>query len=203
MTTAQMSRVFNEYEQSHVSDFMISKGAGLGLSIVKRLVEAMEGKVGVESILGVGSVFYFQIPFKASKPPEREIQQTFSTDLSKIKILFAEDDLLNQSIVKHFLKKEQVALTIVNDGMEALKALHSEPFDLVLLDIQMPHLTGEDLITKRDQFSPENREIPLIAVTANVSEKDILRYQKAGFKDVLCKPFNAEKLILTLQKNSA
>jgi signal transduction histidine kinase len=201
LTTKQLGRIFNEYEQSHISDFMISKVMGLGLSIVKRLVEAMQGTVGVESILGVGSVFYFQIPFQTTKPPKEETPQIFSTDISKLKILFAEDDLLNQSIVKHFLKKEEVDLTVVNDGIEALKTLYNETFDLVLLDIQMPRLTGEDLINKRAQFSKENREIPTIAVTANVSEKDIARYQKAGFKDVLCKPFNAEKLILSIQKN--
>ena len=201
MTQEQQARVFYEYEQSQVNDFMISNGAGLGLSIVKRLVETMQGSVGVESEVGVGSEFYFEIPFQKTKKSEKEPLPEKKQDLASFRILFADDDVLNQSIVKHFLEKEQVKVTLVNDGLKALKVLKITAFDLVLLDIQMPHLTGEELVKKQFSFLEINREIPLIAITANVSTKDIERYKKAGFKDVLSKPFNSKKLISIIQKN--
>jgi signal transduction histidine kinase/ActR/RegA family two-component response regulator len=201
MTQEQLSRVFHEYEQSELNDFTISKGAGLGLSIVKKIVETKKGTVGVESVAGVGSVFHFEIPFKKTKKIEKELIIEIKQDLASLTILFADDDILNQSIVKYFLEKEHINVTLVSNGLDALKALRTTVFDLVLLDIQMPNLTGEELVNKQPFFLELNREIPLIAVTANVSAKDIERYKNAGFKDVLPKPFNAKQLTSILQKN--
>jgi signal transduction histidine kinase/ActR/RegA family two-component response regulator len=201
MSKEQQNSIFNEYEQNEVTDFTISKGVGLGLSIVKRLVEAMQGFISVESQVGVGSAFSFGIPFLKTEKTVKKEQQIVKKDLSKLKVLFADDDILNQSIAKHFLQKEEVNVTIVNDGFEALEKLKTISFDLVLLDINMPNLTGEELVQRQKLFSIENKEIPLIAVTGNTANKDVKRYISIGFTAVLSKPYNAKSLISIIQNN--
>ena len=201
MSAEQLKRIFNEYEQTEIEDFAISKGAGLGLSIVKRLIEKMNGEINVSSKIGVGSVFSFIIPFTKTYQKNEFIEQESLQDLSKIKVLFADDDLLNQSIVKHFLEKEKINYTIVSDGLEALEKLKTFSYDLVLLDINMPNLNGDELLKKKSSFLKTNKSIPLIAVTANASKRYIKEYIDLGFLHVLPKPFNSKSLISIIQKS--
>lgn len=194
MTLEQTQKIFEEYKQNNLDDNRILKGAGLGLAIVKRLVNAMNGNIAVESKLDVGTKFTVQFPFEkviaANQQEVKEKPKENSLVLKGKRILVADDDVMNQFIVKNFLSKEQTRLTIVNDGLEALEKLQQEIYDLVLLDINMPNLKGDDLLKKTTAFKIENQQIPFLALTANTQENDVKNYIKSGFSGVISKPFS-------------
>lgn len=194
MSETQMFKIFDEYQQNKHSDHVIKGGVGLGLAIVNRLVAAMNGTISVESKLHSGSIFYVNIPFKKATKVD-EFTANFSKEtIPSIKgkrILVADDDLLNLTIVKHFLSKENVIATYVNDGLEALSKIQETTFDVILLDINMPNLTGEELVEKSQPFLKFNKHTPILALTANASKEDIKRYLKIGFTDVISKPFTS------------
>ncbi|WP_373940808.1 response regulator [Polaribacter sejongensis] len=107
----------------------------------------------------------------------------------------ADDDLMNQTIVAHILKKEKVNVTIVNDGLEALSKIENEVFDVVLLDINMPNMTGEELMKKKATITNVNATTPFLALTANASTEDIERYLTLGFSGVISKPYTIVEFI--------
>ena len=157
MTDEQASKIFNEYQQNKKTDNRVLGGAGLGLSIVKRLLKAMNGKISVESKLNKGTTFITEIPFLKVNSLKKNTVGNQKKIISKIlqgkRILVADDDALNQTIVAHILKKEKVDLTLVKDGLEALNMLKKDVFDVVLLDIHMPNITGEELVQLKNYFT--------------------------------------------------
>ncbi|WP_299013745.1 ATP-binding protein [uncultured Polaribacter sp.] len=205
MMDVQVSKIFDEYTQNKKSDNRVFGGAGLGLSIVKRLLKAMDGKITVNSKLNVGTTFTVTIPFLKVKSKKNEHKNTITNQLTKgvdlngKRILVADDDALNQTIVAHILKKEKVDFTLVKDGLEALNILKKEAFDIVLLDIHMPNITGEQLVQKKYEFFKDNSTIPFLALTANTAKEDIERYIKIGFNSVIGKPYTAADFIKTIK----
>ena len=167
MTKEQASNIFREYQQNRLSDSRVHKGAGLGLSIVKRLVSAMQGVVTVESEVNIGTIFSVEIPFQIDTNSEFRKEKT--AGISKIKslkgknILVADDNYLNLTIVAHILKKEEAFYTLVKDGVEAIAAMDKHNFDIVLLDINMPNLKGDELIKRKEKMQKENSETPFLA----------------------------------------
>ncbi|MDD7916014.1 hybrid sensor histidine kinase/response regulator [Polaribacter ponticola] len=165
MTDEQTAKIFEEYQQNEINDNRVFGGAGLGLSIVKRLVEAMNGTISVFSELNVGTTFSVEIPFKKVEKfngKRKEVSNVFDNNLLKGKcILVADDDFLNQKITTHFLQKVGVDVTIVNNGLEALNILNKKHFDVVLLDINMPEISGEQLIQKKLGFKKINKPLLL------------------------------------------
>tara|TARA_R110001592_G_scaffold75225_1_gene227840 strand:+ start:2161 stop:3690 length:1530 start_codon:yes stop_codon:yes gene_type:complete len=205
MTADQAATVFEEYKQNELNDNRIHKGAGLGLAIVKRLVSAMNGEIYVSSELGVGTTFTIQISFKtviessSKETPKEPILQ--ENHIRGARILVADDNYLNRSIVEHILKREEANFLLVKDGVEALDALRAERFDIVLLDINMPNLSGEDLIKQKEAYAKENANTPFIALTGNSSKQDIRGYLEVGFVDVIPKPFSSAQLVGILNTN--
>ena len=203
MTDEQIDKIFNEYEQVELNDNRVYGGAGLGLSIVKRLVEAMQGTIKVESKVTIGTTFNIQIPFKKVRDlvgvtSNNLKSQVEKHDLEGAEILYADDDELNHVIVAHLLSKEAASTTLVNDGLEALSALKKKTFDVVLLDIHMPNKSGVDLIKEKHLFTEFNTNTPILALTANTNKEDIDRYLELGFLDVISKPYTTEELIRTI-----
>ncbi|WP_159947174.1 ATP-binding response regulator [Polaribacter septentrionalilitoris] len=206
MSKEQTQKIFEEYQQNKISDNRIKGGAGLGLAIVNRLINAMNGNISVESKLDFGTTFFVKIPFL--KPiknkkfcSEQETKKTI-INLKDRKILVADDDVLNLTIVQHFLTKEKAKITLVKDGLEALSKIKKEHFDVILLDIYMPNLTGEELILKVNDFTEFNKNTPVLALTANSTEEDVKRYLEIGFSGIISKPFTSamflEKIASTL-----
>ena len=195
----QCLNIFEEYYQNKLNDSRIFKGAGLGLAIVNRLVKAMNGKVSVKSELGVGASFFVEIPFSKistlKKHSKSALKNGEITDLKHLKILVADDDLLNQKMLLHVLKKENATIFLVNDGLEALSKIKQETFDLVLLDINMPNMTGEELMLNKKHFIKYNCNTPFLALTANTNPEDIERYLELGFKEVISKPYIIHDLL--------
>lgn len=205
MSDEQAASVFEEYQQNEIDDNRIHKGAGLGLAIVKRLVSAMNGSITVSSKIDVGTTFLIEIPFQIDHsvviekdPLQKIIEKNY---IKGCKILVADDNYLNRAIVAHILKKEEANFTLVKDGVEALTEMQKETFDIVLLDINMPNLSGESLIKQKEAYQKENSETPFLALTANNTKEDIEGYFKIGFADVIPKPFTSIQFIQLLNKN--
>lgn len=198
MTAEQTAKIFEEYEQTDINDNRVFGGAGLGLSIVKRLVEAMNGTISVASTIDVGTTFSIEIPFlkyKKQETKEKEKQRNFKKiTLNNKRVLLADDDLLNQKITLYFLQRVEASVTIVSNGSDALEVLKKEKFDIVLLDINMPEVTGEELIKLKSTFK-NNNKTPFIALTGNATKQDRENYLKIGFIEVIFKPFKANELI--------
>ena len=188
-------------------------GSGLGLAISKCIVEALKGKVSVKSIAGEGSCFQFNIiqnQFLANEEEQSLLLSHGSSETVKVnsvlqpknkKILLAEDNVINQTILKRMLEFNEHSVVCVNNGQQALKRLQQDSFDIVLMDVQMPVMDGIECCRKiRDELA---LDIPIIAVTANASEKDRRDCINAGMNDVLPKPVITsvlyEKLTLWLQ----
>ena len=202
MTKEQAAKIFNEYHQNKKSDNRVFGGAGLGLSIVKRLLTAMNGTISVESELNIGTVFKVEIPFlKVNSVKKNKEKINITKSLTGKRILVADDDMLNQTIVAHILNKENVKLTLVKDGLEALNALKTKIFDLVLLDIHMPNITGEQLVQQKNDFNKANINIPFLALTANTTPEDIKRYHKIGFAAIISKPYTANDFLEEISLN--
>ncbi len=206
MTSAQAATIFKEYQQNELADNRIHKGAGLGLAIVKRLVSAMDGSIGVESELGKGTSFKIEIDFETVIEVESKGELTSKSEvqpnlLKGKNILLADDNYLNRSIVEHILKREEANFVLVKDGVEALAAMHDQKFDLVVLDINMPNLSGTDLIRQKSKYERNNESTPFIALTGNSSRQDVKAYLEIGFLDVIPKPYSSEEFVSTLIKN--
>lgn len=203
MSKEQGIKIFEEYQQNELNDNRIHGGAGLGLAIVSRLIKAMNGNVSVKSELNVGTSFFVEIPFprmiKVAPLVVEEINEGKDIDLKNKKVLVADDDILNQTIVSHILNKEKANITLVNDGLEALSKIKNENFDVILLDINMPNMTGEELMLEKEMFVKYNSNTPFLALTANTTNEDIERYLKLGFSGVISKPYTIADFVLKIK----
>jgi CheY-like chemotaxis protein len=189
------------FEQVDSSSTRRHGGAGLGLSIASRLVGLMGGRLWLESEVGCGSHFHFTVHFDlpaATTVLESELitpvrRQPRSS--AKLRILLAEDSLVNQKIFVAFLEGEGHAVTVVDNGRKLLAALESEKFDLVLMDIQMPEMDGLEA-TERIRASERQTgtHIPIIALTAHAFQSDREQCLDAGMDGYLTKPIRAEEL---------
>tara|TARA_R110002072_G_scaffold6592_7_gene38176 strand:- start:210 stop:1730 length:1521 start_codon:yes stop_codon:yes gene_type:complete len=203
MTDEQTAKIFEEYRQTELDDNRVFGGAGLGLSIVKRLVGAMNGSITVASKLNVGTTFYVEIPFKkfvnTVNKPITEVEKSTKKSLKGKRILLADDDLLNQKITSHILSKEDVIITVAKNGLEASNILNKQDFDLAILDINMPEISGDTLIQQKATFK-KNTQIPFLALTGNATQEHKENYLKIGFTDVIFKPYESDELIGKIER---
>lgn len=176
------------------------QGAGLGLSIVKRLVEIFGSEIFVESQEGKGTRFYFTIAFETDTKKVDEIIHNIMVDLSAehvYKVLVVEDNKINQMVTRKIMEKNNFKFLIVDDGYAAIEALGKEHFDVVLMDINMPLINGFEttrLIRKKEI------EVPIIALTAFAKDEITDEAFSVGMNDILIKPFEPSKLIQCIEK---
>lgn len=194
-----LKTVFDEFSQSYTGGEKKRKGAGLGLTIVQKLVVLMKGRIEIESRVGEGSRFTVFLPFKRSKggsaiPAEKEFEGS-SRLLEGKHILYADDDENNILLAESILKDWGVDVELAYNGIEAMKMIEEQSFDAILLDIHMPGHSGVEIIqrVKAEKRNP-NFRTKILAVTANVMEEDLHNYLDSGFDDYLLKPFKGETL---------
>jgi len=190
-----LPRLFQKFEQADHSTTRRYGGTGLGLAICKELVELMQGTIGVESRVGIGSRFHFTLPLTPGSAPAADARRPArqARHACRLRILCAEDVRTNQIIIGTLLESMGHDVTIVENGEQALRALGSGPYDCVLMDGRMPEMDGEQAARLiRDggnaQFPIPDAQIPILALTANASEHDRQRYLAAGMDDFLSKP---------------
>jgi light-regulated signal transduction histidine kinase (bacteriophytochrome)/CheY-like chemotaxis protein len=185
---------FTQVENTFTRSF---QGAGLGLSISKRLVELMSGNMAVESELEIGSTFYFCIPFKIQSDELLEnMPLNPSKKKSNLKILIVEDDMISTLVIEKYLNKIGHKCIAVDDGAKALDMLRKDFFDIVLMDVQMPFLDGIETTKaiRRGDAGQQNKRIPIIAMTAFAMSGDKEKFLRLGMDGYISKPIEYEAL---------
>jgi signal transduction histidine kinase/DNA-binding response OmpR family regulator len=193
----KLAAIFDRFSQAEADITRKFGGTGLGLTIVKQLVELQHGSIRVESDMGKGSTFMVELPYTLGEllPDNNDsyTQESFALPQQPdIRLLVAEDNRMNQHLLRHLLGNRQLHYQLVNNGQEALTALSKQHFDMVLMDVQMPEMDGYTAARKiRNEL---HSNIPIIAMTAYAMEGEREKCLQAGMNEYLAKPIREEEL---------
>lgn len=194
----QLSKIMMEFEQ--VGEASNHMGTGLGLSITQRLVDLHHGTLKIESEVGKGTKVLLSIPYTEAEELSEDNRHAIEVkELSGIKVLIADDEPFNIKLLSSILDKKGIKWTACIDGKEALDELNLNKFDLALLDLKMPYLSGLEVTQSVRTGSGINAEIPVVALTAAVMKEDIDLCLKNGIDQVLRKPFGEDQLLSVIK----
>ncbi|MEZ4528268.1 MAG: ATP-binding protein [Desulfobacterales bacterium] len=211
-------RLFQPFSQADSSTTRKYGGTGLGLAISRQLAELMGGTVGFETEEGKGSTFWFTATLRNAErkmingecaavnnecgsPDNREAESAnplpSGIGNSRLRILVAEDNFFNQKVILAMLKKFNFAADIAENGREAVETLRSKPYDLVFMDMQMPEMDGIEAVRliRSPEYGVLNPDIPIVAMTANVTKEDRQKCLDAGMNDYIAKPIDTDRLL--------
>lgn len=209
ITKEKQENMFESFSQGSIQINRKYGGTGLGLSIVKGLVDILGGKVYLKSELGQGTTFSIELPLKESKEIIKAektdlFKDVNDIDLGKVNILVVEDNKINQMITKKILSKMNLNCEVVDNGEDAVDKIKESNYDIVLMDIHMPGISGIEATKRIRSF---NKEITVFALTAVTLEDKMQEFDDAGFDDIISKPFKLEdfekKLFSALFKNKS
>jgi CheY-like chemotaxis protein len=195
MTDAAIEKIFSKYERFDLKNNVHIEGTGLGMIIVKSLIELMDGNINVNSVEGKGSNFIINIPFRHTID-----SYEYDLDVNVLKdkhILVVEDYEINQLILGEFLKYANISFDFANNGLEAVNLVEKNSYDAILMDIQMPEMDGYDATLK---IRENNNDIPIIAISADAFIEDIEKMKSYGMNDHVSKPIERDKLFSVLTK---
>lgn len=190
-------KITQEFMQADDSTARKYGGTGLGLSIVTKLLSLQNSKLEIESKYGYGSRFYFSLPVSLSTKTKKEIQEKINYDFSGKKILVAEDNKTNQMLISIILEDLDIEVSMANDGQEAEDMFKDNDYDLILMDINMPNKNGYEAMHAIKKF---NRDIAIVALTANAVSGDREKFINDGFDNYLEKPIDNKELLIVLKK---
>ena len=200
-----LPKIYEPFLQERVKQTIGQEGSGLGLSIVKRLVNMMGGRIEVQSQLGQGTQFAVYLSFRRYNQPEpQQPGGRTAVDLAGTRVLLCEDNKMNQEICAAILGKKQMTVDIAANGREGLdRFTASAPaaYDIILMDLRMPEMDGfEATRAIRSSSHPQARSIPIVAVTADAYREDLKRCLEVGMNAHVAKPLNVPQLLETMAK---
>ena len=209
-----ISKLFKPFSQVDASITRKFGGTGLGLMISQKLLQLMGGEFRVTSkqgqgttvsfdmLLGIGELKHTRDPFRRIKQGVGKLKQDLqqlATELKGSRILVVEDNTINQQVLKGFLVLSGIEVFIADNGQEALNLLDQQTFDAILMDVHMPVMGGVEA-TKRIRLDQKYLNLPIIALTAGVTQEERDKCLASGMNDFIAKPINPESLITTLTK---
>ncbi|WP_199757301.1 ATP-binding protein [Formosa maritima] len=190
----KQNQLFESFSQGSIQINRKYGGTGLGLSIVKGLIQILKGTISLESELGKGSKFIFELPLKYAEKVAKVKQVNYfkdinEIDLKDINILVVEDNKINQMITKKILNKMKLNCDVIDNGEDAVEMVKNKKYHVVLMDIHMPGISGLEATRIIRTF---NKEITIFALTAVTLEDKMHEFDEAGFDDIISKPFKQE-----------
>jgi PAS domain S-box-containing protein len=201
----QLPRLFEAFEQADISTTRRHGGTGLGLAITRRLAALMGGEAGAVSTPGVGSIFWFTAwlgrgqPLRAGTPQLAQAEAELRLRHTGARLLLAEDNFVNREVATELLRGVGLQVDVAENGRVALEKLQQQPYDLVLMDVQMPVMDGLEA-TRALRACPEHAALPVLAMTANAFDEDRTACLAAGMNDFVAKPVDPEGMYATLLK---
>lgn len=200
-----VQKVFERFIQAEDHTTKKFGGTGLGLSIVTKLLELLDSKLELETKLGQGSTFSFTAKFKASQLEESKVtesKESKQVDIKDLNVLIVEDNTMNVLVLKKYFKNWGVNSQVAENGAIAVEKVQASSFDLILMDLQMPVMDGYAAsMAIRELGGSIYKKIPIIALSASVSNEVNDKVKAAGMSDYLSKPFNPEKLISMISEH--
>ncbi|MCL6294245.1 ATP-binding protein [Jejuia spongiicola] len=209
----KQDNMFESFSQGSIQINRKYGGTGLGLSIVKGLIEILKGDIYLKSELGKGTTFYFEIPLEYTSVQEAKEKvptyfsgDTSELDLNNVKILVVEDNKINQMITKKILTKMNLKCDIIDNGEDAVEMIKANDYNIILMDIHMPGISGIEATKIVRSF---DKELTIFALTAVTIEDKMHEFEEAGFTDIIPKPFKQEEFekklynALSSKKNSS
>ncbi len=199
----KLGLIFQKFKQINHQGHK-QKGTGLGLAITKELVELQGGSIRATSEEGVGSAFIFMLPYKKGQnmviEPPKGSHFMERKDFENGHILVVEDNLMNQKYISSLLNKWERQFTVVSDGKQAVEKTQAQKFDIIFMDLQMPHMDGYEATIAIRSTKSQNQHIPIVALTASAMLDQKTKAIDVGMNDFLPKPFAPNQLFEMLQK---
>lgn len=194
-----LQNIFTDFWQEAGNQHFIQRGTGLGLTIASKLLGLMQAKLSVQSKLEKGTTFETIIPFKKAKQQKKsETELTQYQDLNGVKILLADDDPVNQTVIGHTLAYLKAEVDKVNNGKEALVAVSQKSYDIIFMDLEMPEMNGYEATQKLREI----HDIPIVACTATLLDEQLRHaLYSMGFSSIISKPFRKEQLLEVVYQN--
>lgn len=206
MSQEFLEHLFDPFAQEKVDARSVYHGTGLGMAIVKSLVDKMGGTISVESKQNVGTTFVITIPFEIATKEEVQPQNSEIKDISieGVRVLIAEDNDLNREIATELLREQGAVVTAVANGEEAVCMFRDNPpytFEMILMDVMMPVMNGLEATKKIRSLDREDaKTVPIIALTANAFTEDVKKCNQAGMNAHLSKPIDLEMMLQTIKR---
>jgi signal transduction histidine kinase/CheY-like chemotaxis protein len=204
----KLDTIFDSFSQADRTISTNYGGTGLGLTITKKLIELQGGRIGVTSEINKGTTFTFSLSFDKVDAAKYKVQKNNKTqaalNLEGLKVLVAEDNKINATILNKFLDKWNVKMDWAVNGKEALEKLEQQDYDVVLMDLHMPVMGGKEAAANiRNNTQAFYTTIPIIALTADATTETQQLILASGFNEYITKPFNPDKLYSVLEKYSS
>lgn len=199
----RLEAIFEEFTQIDAGTQRKFSGAGLGLSISRQLARIMGTEVKVKSEVGLGSTFWFDVEMPLPIGPTTPTEVYVGPDGPHIRlprVLVAEDNEVNSLVVASMLEHNGCEVVCVDNGEDALKAVNTQPFDLVFMDVQMPRMDGVEATRAIRALQGPGRTVPIVALTASVLREDAIMCQTAGMDDFISKPINEKVITAALKR---